>query len=177
MRELFFILLLTSIAAFADDGEPRDGLPSDEDYFEAIRIADHHIDAENYQEALPWLEKSASYGDKTSQHMLAIFYLNGHGTDVDYAKAYAWAAVAAESGNRRSQKLRDHVGLLFNEQQLQVAERFGSQFIDKYGMDARDIYCKKKKQRNSHISSTVCSRKHLRNSRYQRPIRSIHQGG
>lgn len=147
----------------------RDGLVDDEEYFNAISMADEYLEANDYENAFIWLGRSARYGDKSAQHQLALLYLNGLGTDVDYALAYAWAAVAAESKSTRSRKLRTYLAGLFNEQQLVIAERIAAGLIEQYGMDAMDIVCRKKFLQNSGRKRVQCYREHMRQSKYQPP--------
>lgn len=48
--------------------------------------------------AVRYFRKSAWYGDKASQAMLADLYWRGHGVTQDRALAYAWMDLAAERG-------------------------------------------------------------------------------
>ncbi|MEM9313678.1 MAG: hypothetical protein AAGA95_03550 [Pseudomonadota bacterium] len=148
---------------------PREGLPSDKDYFEALYTANSLVEIESYDEAFPWLLKSAEFGDKGSQHLLAVFYYNGYGTEVDFARAYAWASVAAESGRHQSRRLRDHIAGLFNTSQLVIGNRVAEIHVEQYGMEARDMVCKTQRRRSSALKDVSCYRAHYRNSRYYGP--------
>ena len=150
---------------------PRGGLPSDEQYFEAIERASELIDSEAYEEALPWVVTSAQHGHKASQYMAAVFYLSGYGTDVDYARAYAWASVAAESGERRSLTLKSKIADLFNAAQLEVGERMAGLYIEEYGMDARDIVCSSGRRSGTGVREVQCNRRHFLDPRYNGPGR------
>ena len=171
MRRTTVVLTLYLAGVLSPSHAQREGLPSDGEYYNAIQMGRQHLEAEDYEQAFDWIRMSAEYGDKTSQHILAVMYLNGQGTEVDYGRAYAWATVAAESRNRRSLKLKDYIADFFNDQQLAVAERMAEQLVDAHGMEARDIVCRRIRPPNTDtaIHTVSCFREHHMESQYQRP--------
>ncbi len=54
--------------------------------------------AKDYTGAIPKLSKAAAAGHLQAQHMLGLFYDNGHGVARDYAKAVEWYTKAAQGG-------------------------------------------------------------------------------
>ena len=51
---------------------------------------------ERYRNAIIHFQQLAATGEKFSQYQLSKMYAHGLGTDPDLAKAYAWAALAAD---------------------------------------------------------------------------------
>lgn len=85
-------------------------------------------------EALKHFERAASYGDKLSQHLLTLMYLNGEGVQRDPALAYVWADLAAERGNTRDLlEIRERIWEGLDEQEQRRALEIGPQYYAKYG--------------------------------------------
>ena len=60
--------------------------------------------SERYSEALPYLKSAATYGDVTSQRLLAyVYFLGENGVKKDFHQARKWFQKAAEQGDAESQ--------------------------------------------------------------------------
>ncbi len=60
---------------------------------------------EEYDEALPYLQRSANFGNADAQYMLGAYYYYGYGGDPDYAKAVDLLRKSANQNNSGAQLL------------------------------------------------------------------------
>lgn len=60
--------------------------------------------AQNYSEAVKWLEKSARQGCSEAQDLLGFCYWSGRGVQKNYANAVYWYQKAAYQGNANAQR-------------------------------------------------------------------------
>jgi TPR repeat protein len=66
---------------------------------EWLAEAKHYLDAKDYANALPLLQRAAEAGNASAMYNLGVVYQNGWGVDKDYAQARQWYQKAAEAGN------------------------------------------------------------------------------
>ena len=69
-----------------------------------------------------WHRKGADQGNAPSQYTLGVMYNFGNGVEQDYAEAYAWCNIAAESLPEAAH-LRGELGKLMSPQQLGEAQK------------------------------------------------------
>jgi TPR repeat protein len=55
---------------------------------------------QDYKKAFELWQLSAYKGAATSQFMLGVLYMDGHGVERNYAEAYAWFNIALQGGNK-----------------------------------------------------------------------------
>lgn len=85
-------------------------------------------------EARKYFERAAAYGDKLSQHFLALMYWNGDGVDRDPVQAYVWADLAAERGNSPDLiRVREHIWHELTPAQQAQSLTIGQSYYDRYG--------------------------------------------
>lgn len=86
------------------------------------------------EEALKYFQRAAAYGDKLSQHFLALMYWNGDGVDRDPVQAYVWADLAAERGNSPELiKVRERIWHELTPAQQARSLEVGQSYYDRYG--------------------------------------------
>ncbi|HEY6894596.1 MAG TPA: hypothetical protein VI258_10540, partial [Rhodanobacteraceae bacterium] len=73
-----------------------DGRPGQYFYYRAVDAVKH----KQYKFAVDMYETSASWAYKPAQYNLAVMYAKGEGVPVDKPRAMAWAALAAERGDK-----------------------------------------------------------------------------
>ena len=73
-----------------------DGRPGQYFYYRAVDA----VKRKQYKFAIDMYETSASWAYKPAQYNLAVMYVKGEGIPVDKPRAMAWAALAAERGDR-----------------------------------------------------------------------------
>jgi hypothetical protein len=73
-----------------------DGRPGQYFYYRAVDA----VKRKQYKFAIDMYETSASWAYKPAQYNLAVMYAKGEGIPVDKPRAMAWAALAAERGDR-----------------------------------------------------------------------------
>ena len=85
-------------------------------------------------EARRYFERAAFYGDKLSQHFLALMYWNGDGVDRDPVQAYVWADLAAERGSVPDLvRVRERIWSELTPAQQAQSFQIGQGFYDRYG--------------------------------------------
>jgi hypothetical protein len=85
-------------------------------------------------EALKYFLRAAAYGDKLSQHFLALMYWNGDGVDRDPVQAYVWADLAAERGNSPDLiRVREHIWHELTPTQQAQSVEMGQGYYERYG--------------------------------------------
>src|SRR3954470_18768747 len=73
-----------------------DGRPGQYFFYRAVDAMKH----KQYKFAIDMYETSASWAYKPAQYNLAVMYANGEGVAIDKPRAMAWAALAAERGEK-----------------------------------------------------------------------------
>jgi len=85
----------------------------------------------NHGKALWLFRKSAAYGDKGSQAMIAEMHWMGLGTPKDRALAYVWMDLASSRGSRKLTLLREHYWLQMSaEERLRALDIGPSVFVE-----------------------------------------------
>jgi len=108
-----------------------------------------------YDQAFPLLKKAACTGDKESQWLFGLMYLQGQGVERDDLQGYAWVKTAAEfeSGQYRStvRKIEDAL----DEQERQIAKAAATGIIAAYGLRATKMSCSKAASQRGHIMDLI----------------------
>ena len=86
-----------------------------------------------HEDALRFFQRSAYYGDKPSQGMVAEMFWNGQGAPKDPVLAYAWMDLAAERGYTGFLGLRERYWNALDENQRAQALEQGQAVYAKYG--------------------------------------------
>jgi TPR repeat protein len=97
--------------------------------------SDQYYEKSDFKKAYKGYYKLAKAGDRYSQNRISQMYANGEGKSVDLTEAYAWSAVAAESGKEQYVKISDE--LLLKTQDKAAAEKRATKLVDKYGKAAQ----------------------------------------
>jgi len=126
----FFILILLSFSAIADDFEDGEEAYERGDYSTALILFKKTAEQGNAEaqinlgimyveglgveqddsKAVKWFRKSAEQGNAEAQGLLGTLYENGLGVPQDYTEALKWYRKAAEQGNADSQR---EIGYLY----------------------------------------------------------------
>lgn len=105
------------------------------------------LDDGKFSKALWLFEKSAAYGDKGSQAMIAEMHWEGLGTPRNRAMAYAWMDLASSRGSRKLTLLREHYWLQLTEAERAEALRLGPHVYTAFG-DAQTMVRMQEKLRS-----------------------------
>jgi TIR domain/Sel1 repeat len=81
---------------------------------EWLAEARRYLDAKDYANALPLLQKAASAGNTDAMYRLGVLYANAHGVAQDYAQARMWFQKAADAGNAEGM---NYLGVLYQKGQ------------------------------------------------------------
>lgn len=114
---LTFVLLSGSQTVFASNQEFYVINESD------IAKADELFQNEQYEESQQLYSQLAKAGDKYSQYILSVIYLNGLTGEKNLGRAYAWARVAKEDGSKELSQHFDYIkSLIPPEQKEQIVK-------------------------------------------------------
>jgi hypothetical protein len=135
------VFTMVSVAAFAADKAPDDIAPEAlQSQFEKYhpdlkfrRMGLEAYDRGNFVDALKLFRKSAYYGDKAAQGMVAQMLWNGEGESADPALAYAWMDLAAERGYPTFVGLREHFWKQMDAQTREQSIKAGQAVYARYG--------------------------------------------
>jgi len=108
---------------------------------EYLAEADQYYLEKNYKQAYKIYYKLAKTGDHYSQVQVSNMYVNGEGKSIDLTVAYAWSALAAESGEDEMVNKSDL--LLEQTDDKALAEKKAAKLKKKYGKVALDERAKK----------------------------------
>ena len=133
--------------------------------------ADQYYAAGDYKKAYKGYLKVAKIGDHYSQHWVSYIYANGEGRKVDLETAYAWSALAAESGNEKLVKYSEE--LLDKNEDKDGALKKAKKLYAKYGKQALDDKAEALAKRDIGRRAGSCTGSRLKCSRtygYDAPI-------
>jgi len=82
--------------------------------------------------AFKTLEKRAQAGDAIAQYFMGKAWLQGHGTHVDAAIAYAWFAASAANGHWPGRQARRRLHPRLRVGELPRGERLARRFVSRY---------------------------------------------
>lgn len=97
-----------------------------------ITKADELFKKEQYEESQQLYSQLAKAGDKYSQYILSVIYLRGLTGEKNLEKAYAWARVAKEDGNKELSKHFDHINSLIPPESKEQIVKSSSDIYRQY---------------------------------------------
>lgn len=128
-------------------------------YHTSADIALHALHSKNYAKSFPRLLASAKTGHKKSQFYLAASYFNGWGTPVNNKEGWAWLNVALEQKTPEWNYAYQKIAAVIPEQLRLIWRTDVEDYLDKYGAEATNHYCKVTSDTGSHIKKTLCYRR------------------
>ncbi len=160
---LSFVLVTLSLNTLAEGNEQ---LIKVGDYQDKLRAAFVQYQSSNYEMALTALEVMAKHGEKRAQYIVGTMYLNGQGTKQDLTKSYAWLKVANEQKNNQWKKPLLMLDEKLSTEHLEVIRQEGDAYIDKYGVKAQHLKCRKTKVLGSKKPSHQCKKSEVKKGYY-----------
>jgi len=129
VRPLVLLLLLLAFNATAMARESR----SNDTDQRAAQRADRLYAEEEFDSAYDTYLHLAKKGDPFSQYRTSFMRLQGQGVEPDVIEAFAWATLAAESGEKQLQKYLGEVEARVPEQQRDAAELKAAEYRREWG--------------------------------------------
>ena len=117
--------------------------------------ADQYYQQGNFKKAYKTYFKLAKTGDNYSQHQVSIMYANGEGKKIDLTKAYAWSALAAESG--QEQWVNYSAELLQRTEDKNKSLKSASKLKKKYGQEALKNKTERRGRDELFITGSKCT--------------------
>lgn len=136
------------------------------DYNKELKEAIRLFKDEDFDRALPQLEVFARRGDKMSQYMVGLMYLNAQGTKQDLLKSYAWLTVANE---QKSQVWLLPLQMLEEKlpsDYLKILKIEGERYLKLYGAKSQRLKCKNVKELGSKKPTHRCKKMEISNGYY-----------
>ena len=82
-----------------------------------------YLELQNYDQALYWLEKSATQGNVEAQMYLGDAYARGKGVSIDFVKAHMWLSLAAAKGGDEAKNRFEYLQSKMTPEQIAEARR------------------------------------------------------
>lgn len=131
-----FAALLLPGLTFAADADQRAAARADADYAEG-----------DYRRAFKTYLQLAKKGDPFSQYRASYMYLTGEGVERDYARAFAWAVLAAESEDPQLEAYLEEVKVLVPTDTRDDAQEQAEHHLREWGRVALAIEARRKADR------------------------------
>ncbi|NMP30459.1 sel1 repeat family protein [Thalassotalea sp. M1531] len=154
------LLIATSSVGFANEGNSK--FIDIDAYEKNIKEALSLYQSNNYESALPALEKVAQLGEKKAQYIVGTMYLNGQGTPQDLKKSYAWLSVANEQKTKSWKKPLNMLEEKLPKDYLAVVNEEAKTYIDRYGVKAQKLKCRPMKTLGSKKPKHTCKKSELK---------------
>ncbi len=111
---------------------------------------------ENFDQAFKELLTASKLGHKQAQFDLALLYIEGKGTKIDFAQAYLWLNVAAEAKIKPWRAYKLQISSLLSTEQLNSLNPYVDKYISEYGAKVQDVSCDYNKRIGSHLKLIQC---------------------
>ena len=121
--------------------------------------ADRYYQKGDFSKAYKSYLKLAKKGDHYSQERVSYMFANGEGKSTDFNQAYAWSALAAESGDEEMMSNSD--SLLQSADNPAKVQKSADKLIKKYGKKALELKAYKLAKREEERKSGSCTGTHL----------------
>lgn len=109
----------------------RSQMPGTYPYFQGT----HHFKKGFIKTAVEEWQAAAKWGDKRSQQLVGLMYLEGKGVEKDWAQAHAWLTLAASRGRPSAVSDKNRLwGAMTAQEKAQAVARFES-LTETYGDD------------------------------------------
>jgi len=149
MKSILFVMLVYLLAT----AQTSNVLASELDKYQAE--ADQYYAEGNYKKAFKGYFKLAKTGDHYSQFWVSNMYANGEGKKVDMEYAYAWSALAAESGEEKH--VRNSEELLARNDDKDGALKKAEKLNSKYGKRVLEKKARSIARRSTSARSGTCT--------------------
>lgn len=130
MKKFIIIGLMLAFSGLLYGKDTLFDLPKIEE--NAEEKADELFAQGHYQESFDAYLSLAKLGDKYSQYMVSVQYLNGLGVGKDHLQAYGWANLARRSKAEEIQKYYQQVKSKIGAGEQESAEKIKLQHYEKY---------------------------------------------
>lgn len=104
------------------------------------------------------LEAPAANGLKIAQQLMAFMYMRGEGVQKHPAKGVALLGLAAESGDRGVRRQYRKALDAVPDEYRDVVEQQVQFYIERYGMAAQGVTCKRANRPQSHFMAMDCTK-------------------
>jgi hypothetical protein len=128
-------------------------------YNQKYSVASRALVSKNYDKAFKNFLIASKLGHKSAQYSLALLYMEGLGTKQDYAQAYLWLNLAAESDIKKWVRMKDKIHNSLSVEQRASLRPHVDLYIEKYGSVTQEISCSKTTSINSHKKHIQCVKK------------------
>ena len=114
--------------------------------------------ADSFEKAYAELSEPAAKGLKRAQHLMGLMHLRGEGVEKRPLKGVALLGLAAEAGDRMVKRQYSEALKRVPDEYRDVVQQQVQFYIDRYGMAAQGITCKRTRKPQSHFSAMDCDK-------------------
>jgi TPR repeat protein len=130
-----------------------------QEYERQYKLGSQSLVSKNYEKAFVHLDKASKLGNKSAQYSLALLYMEGQGTQQNYAQAYVWLNVAAEANDKKWRKMRDKIQNALTKEQQESLQASVDAHMGQYGATAQEVSCKRVTKARSRSKYMQCTKK------------------
>jgi len=112
--------------------------------------------AGDYSAAYELLSEPARNGLKRAQHSIALMHLKGQSVDKNPLIGIALLGLAAESGDRKLEREYKAAIKTLPEKYQKLVRAQTEYYVQRYGMQAQGISCRKVKKTDSNLKAMKC---------------------
>ena len=156
----FTVFLLLFSASFFSNAEPTKSKRSAYALHKMEAVGVKHYKRGNYRRAYQKLINAAHQGMKQAQYFMGFMYLKGQHVEQSAVLGTVWLGLAKESQIKEWVITYDNVYAVLSKEQKGEVDKKLLEYIDKYGMEAQDVKCEKRRNsiRARNKDSIICQK-------------------
>jgi TPR repeat protein len=135
-------------------------------YNKELKTAIRAYKNNDYVKALPQLELFAKRGDKMSQYIVGIMYLNAQGTEQDLMKSYGWLTVANEQRSKTWAQPLNMIESKLSVDYMTELKLESKKYLQQYGAKNQRLKCKNVRELGSKQPIHRCKKVEIVNGYY-----------
>ena len=122
-----------------------------------MRIAKKNYSTAKYKQSLKQFNELARLGLKEAQFMTGIMLIRGKGQAKDMVRGISWLYTASEAKSKWVKQADNYFSTISRDEKRQV-QALVAVFVDRFGMDAQLVSCRKESATGSHIKKVICTK-------------------
>ncbi len=120
-----------------------------------MRSAKKNYSQANYKKAYKEFNELARLGLKEAQFMTGMMLIKGKGRPKDMVKGISWLYTASEAKSKWVNQADNYFSTVSRDEKRQIQQTVAT-YIDRFGMDAQLVSCRKETYTGSHIKKVIC---------------------
>ena len=150
---LFFVFTLSAVAVADVDNRVMFTTTIDS----KMRKAKKSYSKEDYKKSFKQFNELARLGLKEAQFMTGMMLIRGKGQPKDMVRGISWIYTASEAKSKWVKQADIYFSTINRSEKRQVQELVAV-FVERFGMDAQLVSCRKESATGSHIRKVICTK-------------------